>query len=80
MLRLVANSGQSSSKGPKYIISLLESFEYESVNGAHHVLVFPICRPLSGLRWGRMNLPAVAKRLVRGLDYLHSIGIVHGGK
>lgn len=80
MLRAVANSDESSLAGQKYIIPLLDSFEHESVNGKHHVLVFPLSRPLVGLRSLNMNFPLMAKSLVMGLDYLHAAGIIHGGK
>lgn len=80
MLRAIANSGQSSPEGQNYIIPLLDSFEYESANGKHHILVFPVCRPLTGRRWSKMDFPAMAKSLVKGLDYLHATGIIHGGK
>ena len=79
ILRTAANSGQSSLKGQNYIIPLLDSFEHKSANGKHHVLVFPVSRPLMGLRWLNINFPVVAKNLVMGLDYLHAAGIIHGG-
>lgn len=80
MLRAVANSTESFSTGQKYLISLLDSFDHESANGTHHVLVFPISRPLVGLRSLNINFFDTVKSLVMGLDYLHAVGIIHGGK
>ena len=80
ILWAVANSGQSSSEGQNYIIPLLDSFEYASVNGTHYVLVFPVCRPLPELRYLKMDVRAMVKSFLMGLDFLHATGIIHGGK
>lgn len=79
ILRAVASSTESSSTGRRYLIPLLDSFDYESANGKHHVLVFPVTRPLVGLRSLNLNFLVIAKNLVMGLDYLHAAGIIHGG-
>lgn len=80
MLRAIASSDGSSSGPNKYLTSLLDSFDYESANGKHHVLALPLSRPLIGLRPLNMDLRTVAKDLVLGLDHLHAAGIVHGGE
>lgn len=80
ILRAVASSTESSSTGRRYLIPLLDSFDYESANGKHHVLVLPVSRPLVGLRSLNLNFLVMTKSLVMGLDYLHAAGIIHGGK
>lgn len=81
MLRAVASSTESSlTSQRRYLISLFDSFDYESANGTHHVLVFPVSRPLVSLRSLNMNFLGTVKSLVMGLDYLHAVGIIHGGK
>ncbi|KAL9123662.1 MAG: hypothetical protein Q9217_006927, partial [Psora testacea] len=78
MLRAVASFDGTSLEGEKYIPSLLASFDHESANGKHHVLVLPVSRPLIGLRPLNMDFRAMAKDLVMGLDRIHAAGIVHG--
>lgn len=80
MLRAIENSNGLSLSGLQYIICLLDSFDYESPNGKHHILVFSLSRPLRGLRGPNMNFPAIVKNLVTSLDCLHAVGIIHGGK
>lgn len=83
MLRVFADSEAVHSRedqAKRVVIRLLDSFNYESANGKHHVLVMPVSRSLMGMRSRGMNFLTVVKALVEAVDCLHTAGIVHGGR
>ena len=65
---------------PAYVISLLDAFDTTSANGNHRVLVMPVTCPSRSMRYETLPFRSVVKSLVKGLDNIHSTGIVHGGK
>ena|SRR2546421_12511049 len=80
-----AVSNSSSHSGRAHVLRLLDSFTVHGKNGVHDVFVTEVVG-LSLLRvTTRCELPIdVAKKVttqfLSGLDYLHSCGVVHGGK
>ena len=63
-----------------YVINILDQFRIHSDNGSHRVLVMPVTRSASSLSSSSVPFRSVVKSLVKGLDGIHSAGIVHGGK
>lgn len=82
ILRAFASSVVAFPDRQKYVASLLDSFDYESSNGNHHILVLQLSRPLMLLRklGLEIDFPMMVKDLLLGLDSIHAAGIVHGGE
>lgn len=78
---------RASHSGHAFVLGLLDEFEVESPNGSHRCLVTEALGPSigtviyesSGNRLPRHISRAVAAQCVKGLAYLHSCGVVHGG-
>lgn len=75
--------------GRQFVVKLLDDFKIEGPNGTHQCIVTEVLGPslTSGteLVYGEERFPiGVAKRLVsevlRGVEFLHSKGVIHGGK
>ena len=64
------------------VMRLIHTFNHDSVNGTHQVLVMPIVRPLRELEQyaneSPENLLGIARQLSGAVAFLHSRGIVHG--
>ena len=77
-------------EGSEFVVSLLDEFEIRGPNGLHHCTVTNLLGPDIATVHdctdiGASPLPlALAKQAVvqcaKGLMYLHSLGVVHGGK
>lgn len=72
--------------GKRHVMELLDHFTHDGPNGIHLCLVSPVMmsdgaemtvrekpRPASYVR-------AISKQILLGLDFLHELGIIHGGK
>ncbi|KAG6871186.1 hypothetical protein C0992_011547, partial [Termitomyces sp. T32_za158] len=74
--------------GRKFVTTLLDDFEVESANGRHRCLITEVIGPSVGqVRFQQPGniLPTsiarkVASQTAQGLAFLHSCGVVHGGK
>jgi serine/threonine-protein kinase SRPK3 len=77
------------SNGREFLMEYLDAFKVEGPNGTHQCIVTEVLGPSIGADveeiYGEERYPIeVAKKLVaqviRGVAYLHSCGIIHGGK
>ena len=79
--------GPSDHPGRRYITALDNFFSLWGPNGCHNCLVMPV----AGCNLYNCNLPgasmfkadqarAIAARILLGLSYIHSRGVIHGGK
>ena len=80
--------GPASHSGKRKVIQLFDHFYYEDPNGAHLYLVLELLGPsissktesystnrlLGDIAW------EVSKQIIKGLAYIHALGIVHGGQ
>ena len=83
LLRKIAShntKAASASVEVSYVINLLDEFDVTSANGNHRILVMPVTRSMMSLADSKVPLRSVVKSLVKGLDAIHSAGIVHGGR
>lgn len=86
MLRLFKDN-TSTHPGRQYIATLLDSFWIEGPNGSHLCLVSPVAGPAipeysKSQPHGRLRVNVaqkIALQTTRGLAFLHSIGVGHGG-
>ena len=79
LLRTIAASAGAPS-GSTYVVNILDEFEVVSANGNHRVLVLPVTRSVMSLANPQVPFRSVVKSLLKGLNNIHSAGIVHGGK
>ena len=77
------------SNGQEFLMEFLDDFKVEGPNGTHQCIVTEVLGPSIGADaeeiYGEERYPIeIAKKLVaqviRGVAYLHSCGVVHGGK
>ena len=80
LLRMVTNHDTVGPSGPTYVINVLDEFEIVSGNGLHRVMAMPVTRPIMSLANSKVPIRSVIKSLIKGLENIHSAGIVHGGK
>lgn len=71
--------------GKKHVLELLDYFEHNGPNGTHLCLVLPVMISDGEVMTVQENprqanyVRAISKQILLGLDYLHKIGIIHGG-
>lgn len=71
--------------GKKHIIELLDYFEHDSPNGTHLCLVLPLmmadggAMTVNGRPHQAVSVRSITKQVLLGLDFLHTLGIVHCG-
>ncbi|KAH8678321.1 kinase-like domain-containing protein [Xylariales sp. PMI_506] len=81
MLRAIAKhtaAESSATEGSQNFLGFLDTFNYTSPNGTHHVIVTTLTRPLMGIRSLNLDFRAVVKSLISCLVSLQAAGIVHG--
>ena len=79
--------GPASHRGKKHIVQLLDHFYHEGPNGIHLCLVLEFLGPSvisETENYPSNRLPGniareASKQIVHGLQYIHAIGIMHGG-
>lgn len=83
----ISGSQLENHPGRPFVLTLLDEFEVQGENGRHHCLVTEALGPsISAVKYesDRNRLPGHISRIVatqcaKGLAYLHSCGVVHGG-
>ena len=72
--------------GSKHVLELLDHFEHDGPNGIHLCLVLPVMMS-DGESMTVRDIPrqssyvrAISQQILLGLDFLHGIGVIHGGK
>jgi hypothetical protein len=83
-LRKLMQGRQRDSLGRRNIIELFEAFDIESPNGIHRCLVLEVAglrlSELADLsRYGFYDRVYLFRQCVQAVEYLHSMGISHGG-
>ena len=79
LLSMLKATDFQASPGSTYVVNILDEFEITSINGNHRVFVMPVTRGAKTLSSPRFSFRSVVKSLLKGLDTIHSAGIVHGG-
>lgn len=82
------NSEPAEHPGQKFVPRLLDEFTIDGVNGCHGCIVTEVyeCRVAESKEAGISQMfplveaRAIAVQIREGLDYIHSCGVVHGGK
>ena len=80
--------GPASHPGKKNVVQLFDHFYHEGPNGAHLCLVLELLGPSVFSKeesYSTNRLPGdiawdASKQIVKGLAYIHALGIVHGGQ
>lgn len=73
-------TGSARHSGKKYVVQLLDRFEFTGPNGRHLCLVVEALGPAFDL--DALSPDAaweVARQMVKGVSYAHDMGIAHGG-
>lgn len=79
----------STSSGGKFILPLIDEFEHTELNGVHRCIISKVLGPplssdLEELYPDEEYPVGIAKlissQIACGLEYLHSCGVVHGGR
>ena len=79
--RLSDPSSAFSHSGSAHVLSLIDHFIILGPNGAHHVLATEITGPtVSSIPKPSAVVRELCRQLVEAVDYLHQLGIMHGGK
>lgn len=80
VLRHIHQSGKGK-PGYSYIIDLYDAFIVRGPNGFHECLVTEVVLPL-GTMFLRQKLESrlLIEQLLKGFEFLHSEGVVHGGE
>ena len=88
VMRHIQRNGSILSPGSEFILQLIDEFEHTGPNGVHHCIISEVLGPplssdLEELYPDERYPIGMAKRIssqiARGLEYLHSCGVVHGG-
>ena len=72
--------------GSKHVLGLLDHFEHDGPNGIHLCLVLPVMMSdgesltVRGIPHQSNYVQAISQQILLGLDFLHKIGVIHGGK
>jgi serine/threonine-protein kinase SRPK3 len=83
LLLLSDPSLQNPGKG--HVIELLDYFEHNGPNGTHLCLVLPVmvsdatAMTVSGRPHQAADIRSISERILSGLDFLHTLGIIHCG-
>ena len=68
-----------------HVLTLLDHFRVQGVNGEHDVLVLPVVGPhLAAMFWSkpaaiRQTIKSVMHEVALGTSFLHDCGVVHAG-
>lgn len=71
--------------GKEHVLELLDYFEHDGPNGTHLCLVLPAMvsdgegMTVNGRPHQAAYVQSISKQLLLGLDFLHTLGIVHCG-
>lgn len=85
LLRHIAKA-EDSHPGKNYVLELLDHFEHRGPNGTHLCLVLPFMFSDAQLindefeKRQAKYVRDLGSRILLGLDFLHAIGIIHGGQ
>ena len=64
----------------RHVVQLLDSFELTGPNGTHTVLAQEVLGPLKHIGHLTVRQPReLCRQIVRGVAFLHSHGVIHGG-
>ena len=89
VLRHIQRNGSTSSGGSEFILQLIDEFEHSGPNGVHRCIISevfgpPLSSDIEELYPDEEYPIGIAKRIssqiAHGLEYLHSCGVVHGGR
>ena len=88
MLQHLKDNGRSDHPGFKHVFCMLEVFHVDGPNGRHICIVSDVVGPNAksvAEAYRNRRTPAlisrwVSRQLLLVVDYLHEIGVVHGGK
>ena len=87
-LNILLHSSNPSLEHPrsKHVLELLDHFELDGPNGIHSCLVLPVMMSggesmtVRGIPRQSSYVWAISQQILLGLDFLHGIGVIHGGK
>lgn len=72
--------------GKKHVMTLLDHFDHVAFNGTHLCLVLPVMMSDGEMITMRRKphqadyVRAISEQILLGLDFLHGLGIIHGGR
>ena len=85
ILKHLNHSSDNTHPGNKHIVHLLDHFYIDGPNGRHLCLIFDVLGPTVATLAQRHRLDGclgrdISMQVLVAVDYLHSLGIVHGSE
>jgi len=88
ILQALKDRGNPAHPGHKHVTHFIDSFHIEGPNGRHLCIVLDLLGPkvssvTDGCEYCRLDAPlahSISRQLLLAVDYLHSVGVAHGGE